>query len=99
MCEGGRCTGPPRLAQRGRHLHPMPNTSVVERAPDGKFKDARFGFPESQKAINRPARQPDFFYLPAAAVVRMALWVVDVRRSIAAGVAVLAMAYRFWRAL
>ena len=76
----------------------MPNTSVVERAPDGKYKDARFGFPESQKAINRPARQPDFFYLSPAVVVRMALWVLDVR-SITAGVAVVAMAYRFWRAL
>jgi hypothetical protein len=55
-------------------------------------------FPNPKKQITGQ-RQPDFFYLPAAAVVRMALWVVDVRRSIAAGVAVLAMAYRFWRAL
>ena len=76
----------------------MPNRSVVERAPDGKFKDARFGFPELQKANNRPARQPDFFYLPPAVVVRMALWVLDVRR-ITAGVAVVTIAYRFWWAL
>ena len=76
----------------------MSHTSVVERAPDGKYKDARFGFPESQKTDNRPARQSDFFSLLSAAVVRQALWVLDVR-SIAAGVAVVAMAYHFWWAV
>jgi hypothetical protein len=76
----------------------MSHTSVVERAPDGKSKDARFGFPESQKTDNRPARQSDFFGLPFAAMVRQALWVLDVW-SIAAGVAVVAMAYLFWRAV
>ena len=76
----------------------MPNRSVVERAPDGKFKDARFGFPKPQKVVNPPARRPDFLYLPPAAVVRLALWVLDVR-SITAGVAVVTIAYRFWWAL
>ena len=76
----------------------MPNRSVVERAPDGKFKDARFGFPKPQKVVNPPARRPDFLYLPPAAVVRLALWVLDVR-SIATRVAVAAMACLLWRAL
>jgi hypothetical protein len=75
----------------------MPNTSVVERAPDGKFKDARFGFPEPPKVDNPPARRHDFFYL-SPAVVRLALRVLDVR-SIATGVAVVVMAYLLWRAL
>jgi hypothetical protein len=71
---------------------------VVERAPDGKSKDARFGFLEPQKVVNPPARRHDLFYLPTT-VVRLALRVVDVR-SIAAGVvAVVAMAYLLRRAL
>jgi hypothetical protein len=70
---------------------------VVDRAPDGKSKDARFGFPEPQKVDNPPARRLDFFYLPSA-VVQLALWVLGVR-IIAAGVAVVAMAYLFWRTI
>jgi hypothetical protein len=75
----------------------MSRTSVVERAPDGKSKDVRFGFPGPQKVVNLPARRHYLFDLPTT-VVRLALRVVDVR-SIAARVAVVAMAYLLWRAL